>query len=163
VTSLEVVLLDEGHDVSEFQSDAAELDVWLKGHASTAQQRDTARVYVAVGDDRVVRGYMAMTVGVVASRRFPSRAGRGLPEDIPAVLLAKLAVDQRYQRKGISISLLSRALRVSLDVRRLAAARVLLVQARDTAYRSAGVVRKMGFKRLREEKVLYVRLKDLET
>jgi len=40
------------HDLSRFSSGAEELDTWLKSHANVAQQRDTARVYVATDGER---------------------------------------------------------------------------------------------------------------
>ena len=87
MTSPNITLLNGDHDLSQFNSGAAELDSWLRGHALTAQQRDTSRIYVIADHNNAVYGYLAMVVGVVASRELPSRARSGLPSDVPAVLL----------------------------------------------------------------------------
>jgi GNAT superfamily N-acetyltransferase len=55
--------------------------------------------------DRQVIGYYALASGVVAVTAATGRFRRNMPEPIPVVLLGRLAVDQRYQGKGLGRAL----------------------------------------------------------
>src|ERR1700691_4396824 len=48
---------------------------------------------------------------------FPKKHVRGLtPDDLPLILLARLAVDRRFAGRGLANALISEALRISLRV-----------------------------------------------
>jgi GNAT superfamily N-acetyltransferase len=90
----------------------------LKRHAWTNQQRNSIGVtYVAV-DDRapgVVLGYFTLATASVPRDAFPKKYVRGLPPyELPLILLARLAVDQRFAGQGHK--LISEAFRISLRV-----------------------------------------------
>ena len=57
-------------------------------------------------------------------------------QPIPAVLLARLAVDLDFQRSGVGAFLLADALRRALSVAETAGIRLLLVHALDESARS---------------------------
>lgn len=90
----------------------------MKRHAWTNQQRNSIGVtYVAV-DDRapgVVLGYFTLATASVPRDAFPKKYVRGLPPyELPLILLARLAVDQRFAGQGHK--LISEAFRISLRV-----------------------------------------------
>ena len=82
--------------LDEFDCGAADLDAWLKRSARTAAASGTAATYVLCLDDRVV-GYYALAMSSVTHDRAPSRLRRGMPDSVPVVLLARLAVDRSEQ------------------------------------------------------------------
>ena len=126
---LRLVRLDETHYLDEFDSGNAELDGWLRRHAMAAQQMDSARTFVAVSAGRVV-GYFSLTMGSVLRTEAPARMVRGLPAyPVGMVLLARLAVDQTGQGRGVGSRLLADALRKAVAAGEAAAARLVVVDA----------------------------------
>lgn len=99
------------HDVEDFTSGDESLDRWLLRHARQAEAGGSARTFVTTSAGRVV-GYYALTVGEVLPAEATARLLKGQPagQPVPVVLLARLAVDQGHQGKGIGRSLLQDAL-----------------------------------------------------
>lgn len=121
-----------GHDLSEFTCGNAELDDWLLRHARTATGQGT-RTYVLVDDGGAVVGYFALAPHLLERDPAPTRLARGAPRQIPAILLAKLALDVTVQGQGLGAELLVHALGTILDAGRRAGGRVVLVDAIDAA------------------------------
>ena len=116
-----------------FDSGVAELDRWLKGHALDSQARRTARTFVwHAGDGRVV-GYNALAAHLLERGDLPARLGRGGPRQIPAVLLARLALDQTLHGRGLGGALLADALARVVAATETVAARFVVVDAIDEA------------------------------
>jgi len=83
-----------------------------------------------------VIGYHALTVASIDHQEATSRAAKGMPRhDMPAVLLARLAVDESVKGKGIGAFLLHDAMARTLAVSEEAGIRLLLVHARDDGAR----------------------------
>jgi hypothetical protein len=89
--------LGKHHRLEDFQCGEPALDDWLKRHARSAQASGSARVYVTTLDDKqTVVGYYALAAAQVARQDATARALKGEPQarPVPAILLARLAVDQ---------------------------------------------------------------------
>jgi GNAT superfamily N-acetyltransferase len=142
--TLRLEALRAGHDLTSFQSGNAELDVWLRDHAGAATGHGT-RTYVLVDDADVV-GYFSVVPHVLDRVDAPRRLARGAPQQIPAILLAKLALHQRVQGQGLGSELLVRALATILDAARAAGGRVVIVDAIDDP--AAAFYRHHGFEAL---------------
>lgn len=120
------------HDLEPFSCGNDALDEWLHRHARTATGQGT-RTYVLVDTDGEVIGYFALTPHYLNRDEAPTRLARGAPRQIPAILLAKLAVDASIQGQGLGAELLVRALGIVVDAARKAGGRVVLVDAIDDA------------------------------
>jgi GNAT superfamily N-acetyltransferase len=118
------------HNLAEFDSGNAELDEWLRSHARTATGQGT-RTYVLVDDDGSVVGYFAVAPHLLVRDDAPPRLARGAPHQIPAILLAKLALDSSVQGRGLGADLLVHALDTIITAARRAGGRVVLVDAID--------------------------------
>lgn len=131
--TLRVEPFDEHHDISSFNCGNVELDDWLKLHARTATGHGT-RTYVAVDEDdgRVV-GYFAIAPHILERDDAPRSVARGAPQHIPAILLAKLALDDSLQGQGLGAELLITALETIIAAARAAGGRVIVVDAIDAA------------------------------
>jgi GNAT superfamily N-acetyltransferase len=116
------------HDVSEFSCGDADLDDWLRRHAHTARGQGT-RTYVVVDDAGVVVGYFAIAPHLLARNDASVRLARGAPDRIPAILLAKLALDSSVQGRGLGSELLVVALGVIVAAAKRAGGRIVLVDA----------------------------------
>jgi GNAT superfamily N-acetyltransferase len=114
------------------------LDAWLVEHAPGADAVGSARSYVVVDEeqDRVV-GYYALTVASLEREEATGRASRGMPlHPIPAMLLARLAVDESAQGDGVGAVLLADAMQRTLLVAEETGIRLLLVHAVNEDARS---------------------------
>ena len=118
------------HDLREFGSGNLELDDWLRRHARTATGQGT-RTYLLVDGESSVVGYFAVAPHLLLRDDSPPRLARGAPKQIPAILLAKLALDSSIQGSGLGAELLIQALDTMVTAARRAGGRVVLVDAID--------------------------------
>src|SRR6266496_5898248 len=82
----------ERHDVRDFTCGESSLDTWLREQAVPATVRRTARTWVWVDQAGAEVAYYALAAHKVAREDVPTKIGRGGPTEIPAVLLARLAL-----------------------------------------------------------------------
>lgn len=109
------------------------LNTWLPKHARAAAASGSARTYVIEDAEqgRVV-GYHALCAASVSRREASPRARRGMPRHpIPAVLLARLAVDRSVQGRGLGAFLLRDAMARTFAAAAELGIRVMLVHALD--------------------------------
>ena len=127
--------LSREHDLSAFDCAKATLNEWLRKFAWTNQQADSAKTYVALDGNRVI-GYYALTTGSVHKHESPQRIAKGLANHpMGVVLLARLAVDQTQQGKGLGKALLFDALSRIEEAAEIVGVRTVLVHAIDEAAR----------------------------
>lgn len=129
-------LLRDEHELTSFDSGQPSLDAWLRDSAQHAASMNTGRTFVWHTGDGVVVGYFTLAAHLVARAELPKRIGRGSPSVIPALLLARLALDRSLQGRGLGVELLWDALSRAVAAHRAAAARLVLVCAIDDAARS---------------------------
>jgi GNAT superfamily N-acetyltransferase len=120
-----------------FDSGEPALDDWLKRFALEAEAARTARVFVTTEDGLTVVGYYALAAGQVERSDASERAAKRQPDrPVPAVLLARLAVDRLHQKAGLGTSLLQDAMQRTEQVAEEAGIRVLLVHAKHDQARN---------------------------
>jgi predicted N-acetyltransferase YhbS len=117
-------------DVSGFRCGDESLDEWLRRYALINQSSGSARTFVSSLDRRVV-GYYVLASGAVARAGAPARVAKAMPEPIPVLLLARLAVDQTVQGQGLGWRLLRDAILRTLQVADHVGVRALLAHALD--------------------------------
>lgn len=124
------------HAVDDFDCGQESLNRFLSRHALSNQLANAAQTYLGLADD-VVIGYHTLVVGEVAYDDAPERLKKGLARyPVPIMLLARLAVDYRWQGKGIGSGLLKDAMRRSLQAADIAGVRALIVHAKDESAKS---------------------------
>ena len=127
--------LTREHDLSGFDCANPALTDWLRKFTWTNQQADSAKTYVALDGNRVV-GYYALTTGSVHRHESSQRIAKGLANHpIGVVLLARLAVDQLQQGKGLGKALLFDALSRIEEAADIVGVRAVLVHAIDEGAR----------------------------
>jgi len=92
---------------------------------------NTRRTFVWHSGDRVVVAYFTLAAHLVDRETLPKRVGRGSPNVIPAILLARLALDRSQQGRGMGAELLWDAMGRAVAANRQAAARLVVVDAVD--------------------------------
>jgi Predicted acetyltransferase len=94
------VLLDLQHDVSGFSSGESSLDAWLRQRANRNQLSGASRTFVVCDGQKIV-AYYALASSAITVTLATGRFRRNMPDPIPVVVLARLAVDRSYQRQGL--------------------------------------------------------------
>ena len=120
--------LTAAHDVSMFDCGVPELDTWLKRRALQNDINRASRTFVVSAQGRVV-GYYALATGAVAHSLATGRVRRNMPDPVPVMVLARLAVDQEFQGTGLGSDLLRDALLRTLAVADQAGIRAMLLHA----------------------------------
>lgn len=124
--------LTSDHECQPFTCRKRPLETWLKRHALKNQRVDSSQTYV-IHRGGIVVGYYSLTYSEVQHENCPSDIAEGMPKKyaIPVVLLARLAVDDREQGRGLGKALLKDALVRCLAAADIAGARAILVHAID--------------------------------
>lgn len=112
--------LERRDDRSRYQSGNPEIDDWFHRFAWQNHATGNARVFVATQGSETL-GFYALAMGAEERHKLPDALKPGRrPDPCPILLLARLAVDQRAQGRGIGAALLTDALlrtyRLSNDV-----------------------------------------------
>jgi predicted N-acetyltransferase YhbS len=123
--------LTDQHDLSQFSCGKEELDDWLRSSALHAAAMNTGRTFVWRADQRGVVAYFTLAAHLIAREQIPRKVGRGSPQMIPAVLLAKLALDESLAGQGLGGELLWDSLSRATAASQQAAARLVVVDAID--------------------------------
>lgn len=121
--------LSASHRLDEFDCGETALDDWLKRRALVNQSSGASRTFVVADQDGQVRGYYALAAGAVSHRLATSGARRNMPDPIPVMVLARLAVDRRAQGQHLGAALLQDAVNRAVAVSQNAGVRALLVHA----------------------------------
>jgi GNAT superfamily N-acetyltransferase len=129
-------LLGREHFVDGFDCGSLPLNDWLTRRGLANQRNGASRSWVVVDGEtgRVVAYYASATASIVRAAAT-RQAARNQPTEIPAVLLARLAVDREFAGRGIGASLLRHFLLKALEVAELVGVRVVLVHAENEAAR----------------------------
>jgi GNAT superfamily N-acetyltransferase len=116
---MEIRALREGNDRSPFRSGDPDLDRFLHKFAGQNQFRHYVGVtYVAVEEGRIL-GYATVAAGHVEIEDLPAAARRKLPRyPLPALRLARLAVDEAARGQGLGRRLLRFVLELALQMAR---------------------------------------------
>jgi GNAT superfamily N-acetyltransferase len=122
------------HRVEGFDCGKPKLTDWLKAHALDNEGR-SSRTYVVVANTGPeagdVVGYYTLATGGVTRADLPRTMRHDLPNPVPVMLLGRLAVDARHQKKGIGPAMLTEAMQRTLEISQAAGVRALMVHAID--------------------------------
>lgn len=137
------------HDTTTFENGKhPSLDDWLR---RALEHEATSRTFVVCErDTRKVVGYHALATGSIGRARVPTaKLRRGLPSDVPVILLARLAVDKHAAGRGLGHSLIADAFDRILSTTASVGAMAIVVHAIDSD--AAAFYRKFDFVDLQEE------------
>ncbi|HWA88610.1 MAG TPA: GNAT family N-acetyltransferase [Rhizomicrobium sp.] len=145
-----VEALSRQHDRASFSCGAGSLDLYLKTQASQDMRRKANAVFVMVRADapRQIVGYFTLCAFAVSQGAVPEAAHKHIPRYplVSATLIGRLAVDSRYQSRGIGGALLANALRKASENASTVGSSMVVVDALDE--RAARFYEAYGFIRL---------------
>lgn len=117
------------HRLNDFSCKEPSLDEWLKRRAMTNQVRGASRTFVVADQEGCVYGYYAMAAGAVSQQTATGGVRRNMPDPVPVMVLARLAVDHRAQGIKLGGALLLDAVNRAVHVSQNTGVRALLVHA----------------------------------
>lgn len=121
------------HDRADFDCGSKELNRFLVRYALVNQQACSSQTYVGLADLSIV-GFYTLAVGQVNYEDSPQRLIRGVARHpVPIMLLARLAVSNKWQKRGIGAGLLKDAMRRTMQAADIAGIRAFAVHAKDEA------------------------------
>lgn len=121
--------------VESFDCGQPALNQFLQRYAINNQRANSAQTYVCC-ENGVVAGFYSLTVGSVDHLSAPERVVKGLASHpVPVMILARLAISQAFQHRGLGRALLKDALQRTLQAADIAGIRAVLVHAKDDSAR----------------------------
>ena len=128
--------LSVNDQVDSFDCGHVALNDFLQRFALVNQRSNSSQTYVSCNAGQVA-GFYSLAVGSVQPSHSAPRVIKGIPHHpVPVMILARLAIDQKYQRQGLGKALLKNALLRTVQAADIAGIRALLVHAKDEEARS---------------------------
>lgn len=134
--------ISPGDDCGAFDCGHPDLNAWLRERSLSSEGR-SARTYVVTTAGRVI-AYSCLAAGaVVRTHLGRAKLRANLPDQVPIIVLGRLAVDLGWQGRGIGQALLKDAILRALGASELVGVRAIVVHAIDEA--AVAFYRQFGF------------------
>ena len=129
--------LGKAHDRAAFSCGIQALDNYLRKQASQDVAKRVAVCFILTPDGKTVAGFYTLSQYSVDLEKLPEKIGKRLPRypQVPATLLGRLAISEKFKGQRLGEFLLLDALHRSLRLSRLIASAALIVDAKDQAAR----------------------------
>lgn len=140
----EIALLSEEHELAPFQSTNADLNDFLKNDSFRDQKNLITKTYLSLSNE-VIIGYFSMLADTIEVQAIDEDDGvAGYPyKKYPCIKIARLAVDERFERKGFGRFSVLAAIGLAISVTEVIGCRYLTV---DSKPESVSFYKKLGFK-----------------
>jgi GNAT superfamily N-acetyltransferase len=93
------------HVPDTFDCGVPSLNDWLQRRATQNQLSGASRTFVSATADNQVGAYYALASSAIAPAIAPGRFRRNMPDPIPVVVLARLAIATPHQGRGLGRAL----------------------------------------------------------
>jgi len=132
-SSFKIAFLDGRHPRAGFGCGSEPLNRYFREQVTQDIRRRVAACFVIVVDEQYVAGYYTLASASLMLKDLPSQIIKRLPRypTVPAVRIGRLAVDQKFQGRGLGGVMLADALKRS--IRSEIASYALVVDAKDEA------------------------------
>ena len=139
---LEIIKADETRIPVDFRCRKPEFAEYLYIESIYDRQERMGRMYWTLRDGKIV-GYTMLAMGHVSKTQ---QAGLGIDAygHLPALVIARLATDERHERNGVGRRMVSFAISLATEMATDVGCRVVLANSEPDA---AGFYKKMGFAR----------------
>jgi len=114
-----IELLGKKHNKSDFDCGKELLNSYIQNQAGQDVKRKLSACFILTDDTNEIQGYYTLSNNSIPLNSFPENIRKKLPKSytsIPATLLGRLAIDIKYQGKGIGKILLIDALKRSYEI-----------------------------------------------
>ncbi len=118
------------HDRKSFDCGVEALNLYLQRGANQDQRRSLTKVYV-LADGKNVIGYYSISAHSVLRDNMPKDIKLASYQEVPFLLLGRLAVDQTHQKQGYGDALIFHAFKTTLDAAEKIGILGMIVDAKD--------------------------------
>ncbi|HEY3242400.1 MAG TPA: GNAT family N-acetyltransferase [Phycisphaerae bacterium] len=147
------------HRREDFDCGDAHLNDFLKTKLNQQMRRGVTVGYVLVDSTGRIAGYVTLSAGELPIGIIPPGHGFPLRLPLPTTLIGRLAVDKRFQGRGLGGDLLVFAMRIAVQTAERVASAVIEVDALDE--RARIFYRRYGFARLPDDELhMYLPMAD---
>jgi GNAT superfamily N-acetyltransferase len=140
------------------------LDTYIKNRARKEHEARVTFVYVLpTGEGQDIAGFYTISSATINFVDLPPEKTKRLPRypALPAILIGRLAVDERYRGRGLGEYLLMDALKRSLRISKEIGAMAVIVDAKDE--NAISFYRKYKFtSSIDRENFLYITMRTIE-
>ena len=135
------------HDRKEFDCGVDVLNRYLQKFANQDQKRSLTRIYVLTEGEKII-GYYSLSAHSVLRDNLPANHRLGYYNNLPFLLLGRLAVDKKYQGQGYGDILIYHAFKTTLHAAESIGLLGIIVDAKDekaaSFYEGFGFIRSLG-------------------
>ena len=139
--------LSPNHPVGAFVCSSDAITAWFQDRALFNHQHGYTRTFVGLSPEGEILGYYSLCAASLERRLF-GRREQGAPASIPLLLLARWAVDSRYENIGHGRILLEDALERCLRLSAETGVRAIIVNPVDA--KAKAIYAHYGFRALIE-------------
>nr|WP_298680139.1 GNAT family N-acetyltransferase [uncultured Treponema sp.] len=142
----------------EFDCDIEILNEFLTRYAIKNDKLGISKTFVALNHNNRILGYFTLATAQVAYQEIPDEYRIKLPKyPIPALRIARLAVDKELQGQGIGCWLLLQIFIKAVQVSDITGLYLIIVDAKET---SKSFYEHYGFQKFMDENLSYFMLLD---
>lgn len=156
-------LLEKKYDKKSFDCGYSLLNDYLKTQARQDVDRDLSACFVLVDDADIISGYYTLSANSVKRDDLPDDLLKKLPrsyQDLPVVLLGRLAIDKKSQGKGYGSSLLIDALKRCYEISKSLGTIAIIVDPIDE--KAQNFYERYGFIILPTSKKMFLPMKTIK-
>ncbi len=144
--------------LKKFDCGVSELNDFLSRYALKNDALGIGKTFIAINDKDEIAGYFTLSTAQVAFKEIPDEYRTKLPKyPIPALRIARLAVNKNMQGKGIGKYLLTQAFIKTVRVAEVTGLYFIIVDAKET---SKSFYEHYGFHKFNDEDLCYFILVD---
>lgn len=156
-------LLEKKYDKKSFDCGYSLLNNYLKTQAKQDVDRDLSACFVLVDDTDVVTGYYTLSANSVKRDDLPENLLKKLPpsyQDLPVVLLGRLAIDKRLQGQRYGEFLLIDALKRCYEISKSLGTIAIIIDPIDE--KAQNFYSRYGFILLPTSKKMFLPMKTIK-
>lgn len=140
--------------LKNFDCGVAALNEFLSRYAAKNDALGIGKTFVALNADKEIVGYFTLATAQIAFEKIPEDSKKKLPKyPIPALRIARLAVNQSVQGSGVGKWLLSQAFIKAVQVSDVAGLYFVIVDAKES---SKSFYERYGFRRISDGGLTYL-------
>jgi GNAT superfamily N-acetyltransferase len=124
------------HDRADFVCREAAYAQWLYRYAGQNRRGNTAATWVITDAAHHVVAYATLSMTGIDLSRAPAALGRHAPDPVPALLIGRLAVDERHEGQGLGTELVKHILATAIELNESVALKAVVVTALNDSART---------------------------
>jgi len=153
-------ILEKNHNRNQFTCGVEQLDNYLKEYANQDMRKRLAVCYVLTDSDNNVIAYYTLSSNSIDLSDIPDSLGKSLGYDeIPVVIIGRLAVHKEYQGNKLGQALLIDALKRIIDISTNIGNHAVIVDPINEM--AEKFYKKLGFIPLKNSKRMFIPLKTV--